>query len=144
MEPARPLLMIGTLRLGVLRRGELVVDDVSTGKRLGTAFATVTPFLVGADRMVLAGPRESPDHHMMVVELPGECGGTPYPVKGEGWMSHPLPYTPGMVLSAIGQDRGGRELFRLEGPPIRPNPDGVLRPMFGPSWTPYGPRIEER
>jgi hypothetical protein len=139
----RPLLIIGTLALGALPTGQLVVDDTSTGERLGEAYATVTPIKVGDDRVVFAGPRESPEHHMMVLVVPGEDGGrTPYPVKGEGWMSQPFKYTPGMEITAIGEDRDGRELFPLEGPPIRPNADGVLRPMLGPSWVQYGPKVE--
>jgi hypothetical protein len=143
MSSTRHLLVIGTLALGALPTGQLVVEDTSTGERLGEAFATVTPFRVGEDRVVFAGPRESPEHHMMVLVVPGEHGGTtPYPVKGEGWMSQPVRYTPGMVITAIGQDREGRELFRLEGPPIRPNAEGVLRPMLGPGWVQYGPKVE--
>ena len=93
-------------------------------------------------RDALAHLRESPEHHMMVLELPGEVGGTPYPVRDEGWMSFPVPYTEGMVVTATAQDREGRELFRIEGPPIRPNADGVLRPMCGPDWVGYGPLVD--
>ena len=50
-------------------------------------------------------------------------------------MSFPVPYTEGMVVTATAQDREGRELLRIEGPPIRPSADGVLRPMFGPDWV---------
>ena len=140
MESSRHQLIIGNLALGTLPAGELVVDDLVTGERLGEAFATVTPFKVGDDQVVFAGPRETRDHHTMVLEFAGERGGTPYPVKGDGWMSPPVPYRTGMVVTAIARDRAGRELFRLEGPPIRPNADGVLRPMLGPTWSQYGPQ----
>jgi hypothetical protein len=49
-----------------------------------------------------------------------------------------------MTITAIATDDKGRELFRLEGPPIRPNADGVPRPMLGPSWTTYGPTVEQQ
>jgi hypothetical protein len=49
-------------------------------------------------------------------------------------MTPPVPYTEGMVITATALDSEGRELFRLEGSPIRPNADGILRPMLGPPW----------
>lgn len=46
-----------------------------------------------------------------------------------------MPYTPGMVITAIGQARAGRDLSRLKGPRIQPNANGVLPLMFGPRWV---------
>jgi hypothetical protein len=138
----RKLIVVGTLALVALPSGAQAVEDTLTGEQLGEAAATVTPFRVGEDKVVFASPQETPNHARTVIVLPDERDGHPYPVKNGGWISQPVPYSEGMTITAIAKDDKGRELFRLEGPPIRPNADGVLRPMLGPSWTTYGPTVE--
>ena len=58
------------------------------------------------------------------------------PVKNGVWMTFPAPFTPGRQITAIWQDRDGRELFRLTSPPLHAD---QLEPLFGPNWTGYGP-----
>jgi hypothetical protein len=60
----------------------------------------------------------------------------PYPVKNGAWVSHPRPFEGGMQVTGIWQDKDGRELFRLESPPLDRE---RLNPLFGPGWTGYAP-----
>ena len=122
-----------TFAISELPTGLRVVDDLDEGRRLGEAMADLTPFEVdigGAPHIVFAGPAERAGHRFTVID------GHPYPVKNGVWMSFPEPFAPGMRVTAVWQDERERELFRLTSPPLHP---GSLKPMFGPSWTPYAP-----
>ena len=110
-----------------------MVDDLDGAGRLGEAVADFTPFeatIEDAPFIMFAGPEERPEHRFTVID------GRPYPVKNGVWMSFPEPLVPGMQVTAVWQDEQELELFRLTSPPLHP---GSLKPMFGPSWTGYGP-----
>jgi hypothetical protein len=72
----RKLIVVGTLALVALPSGALAVEDTLTGEQLGEAAATVTPFRVGEDKVVFAGPEETPNHARTVIVLPDERDGT--------------------------------------------------------------------
>ena len=80
-------------------------------------------------------------HTWTVIEGPDDAAGhgQSYPVKNGVWMSRPMPFSPGMRITATWQegDRDDRrELFRLTSPPLHA---GKPAPMFGPGWTGYAP-----
>lgn len=132
------------LALRSLGAQRFVLDDLDEGKTLGEANATLTPFVIdiaGAPFVVFAGPQEERDHAVTVIEMPTDAAGhgSPYPINNGVWMSFPKPFTPGMQITARWEDRGGRELFRLTSPPLHVD---RLRPLFGPSWTGYGPQVD--
>lgn len=110
-----------------------MVEDVASGKRLGDAIATVTPFEVDG-KLVLAGPQERQNHQMTVIVTPADDG-SPYPVKKGGWMTPPMD-VPSGPITMIAQDRDGVELFRVS---VQPDAQGKFRPAFGPDWVGYVP-----
>jgi hypothetical protein len=130
-----------TLGLRSLGAQRYLLDDLEEGKTLGEASADLTPFVItiaGAPFVVFAGPQERPEHAFTVIETPTDAPGhgTPSPVGNGVWMSFPTPFTPGMWITAIWQDKCERELFRLTSPPLYRD---SLAPLFGPSWTGYVP-----
>jgi hypothetical protein len=114
-----------------------VLDDLDEGSRLGEASADLNAFLItsaSAPLIVFAGPAERSTHERTVIVTKDDehtC-----PVKNGVWMSWPSPFTAGMQVTAIWQDKDQRELFRLTSPPLHP---GRLPPMFGPRWVTYAP-----
>jgi hypothetical protein len=101
-------------------------------RELGPVNADLHPFLIDLDgeQIVFAGPQ----HAFTVIVGPEDEH--PYPVKNGAWVSHPRPFEGGMQVTGIWQDKDGRELFRLESPPLDRE---RLDPLFGPGWTGYAP-----
>lgn len=116
---------------GLRSEPRLILDDLDEGTELGEVRGDLDIFIVTIDdepHLLLAGPAERAEHASTVVD------GNPCPVKNGVWLSLPVPFTPGMQVNAIWQDPNGRELFRRLSPPLR-----RFEPMFGPSWTRWGP-----
>lgn len=113
-----------------------VVEDVETGVRIGEAGATCQPLLVdigGEQHVLLAGTPDLPEQRFTAID------GTPYPVHEGVWMSFPEPFQPGWAPTISGLDADGRELFRIQSPPL----DAArLTPLFGPGWTTFAPLSE--
>lgn len=112
-----------------------VVDDLDAGVEVGSAGATCQPILVdtaGEQQVLFAGTRDLSEQKFTAVD-----GSQVLVHRDKGvWMSFPQPFTPGMVVAVAGLDAEGKELFRLESPPLDSD---RLGPMFGPGWTTYAP-----
>jgi hypothetical protein len=150
MERFRHLLVLtgpSGRRLAVvsLESGGYAVDDLDDERRLGQASADFNSFLLAVDgspHIAFAGPAERRAHAITVIKAPGDpltaftqiCR-----VKNGVWLSFPVPFTHGMQVTAIWQDKDERELWRLTTPPLH---EDALGPMFGPSWTTYAPLDE--
>jgi hypothetical protein len=144
-DEARELLVLRvdektTLTVSHLPSGVVVVDDA--GERLGEIQGDLSPLLLDIDgdvHIVFAGQAGGGSRtHTVVVELPGEqqtCKVT-QGVEHGVWMTFPVPFEPGMTVTAIWRDEAGEELWRRASSPLTAR---LLDPVFGPEWTSYAP-----
>jgi hypothetical protein len=129
-----PLLIVNTAddrTLTVARRldGGLVVHEGD--RELAEIRGDVTPFLFDGS-IALAGAVDGPEAHSVMIAGPDVLDYCR--ICDRVWMSFPRPFTPGMQITATWRAEDGRELFRIESPPLHAD---QLVPMFGPTWTGY-------
>jgi hypothetical protein len=123
--------------------GELVVDDLTEGTRIGDLNGDAQPLVLTIDgeRYVIVGgwsPGGAP-WDRVEIRSPGPTPRLAFtqmcPVRNDVWLSFPEPFRAGMEVTVAFCD-GDTVLFERESGPLGAD---ALEPMFGPGWTGYAP-----
>lgn len=142
MNPDAHQLLVTTAadRRFAIRRipdGTLVFDDVDRQEGLGPVIGDLAAFyveLTGEPYVIFAaaiGDNEGPVHRVDLKLTDGDqhrrmCNGV--------WMSHPVPFEPGMRVNATWRDEGDRALRQRRTPPLQRRD---LQPHPDADWTGY-------